>query len=185
MKKSYVSSELSYLLRKAQQGDVVAQTQLASMYAKGNGVPEDYEKARYWYEQAAAHGDLDDDSLIDLANLYYEDEKVPKNRKRALKWYERAACRGNAWAMNRIGDLYAEGLGGVWHSFPMAEEWYERAAEQGNDEAMYNRGFMYEEGEDYETARKWYERAAAMGNTKAKSSLRDLEEIIKERSDAA
>ncbi len=41
----------------AEQGDADAQYNLALMYDRGYGVPQDYVQARQWYEKAAAQGD--------------------------------------------------------------------------------------------------------------------------------
>lgn len=172
---------IEWFERAAARGSTWAMCNLAAIYA----LRDDNDKARYWYEQAAAYGDIDDDSLIELAHLYYIDDHVHNNRKKALKWYKQAAKRGNLLAMVRVGDLYADGCGGVWHSFRRAEEWYQRAAAEGDDEAMYNLGFMCEEGDDYDMAVKWYERAVERGNLKAIDALRDLKEIIKEGANAA
>ena len=38
----------------AEQGDAQAQLHLGLLYATGDGVPQDYAKARQWYEKAAA-----------------------------------------------------------------------------------------------------------------------------------
>ncbi len=37
----------------AAQGNTVAQYQLAEIYEKGEGIPQDLKKARYYYEEAA------------------------------------------------------------------------------------------------------------------------------------
>lgn len=161
---------IEWCKRAAAQGSTWAMCYLAAIYA----LSYDNDKARYWYEQAAAHGDIDDDSLIELAHLYYIDDHVHNNCKKALKWYKQAAKRGNLRAMVRVGDLYADGCGGVWHSFRRAEEWYQRAAAEGDDEAMYNLGFLCTESEEYDTAKEWWEQAAAAGNAEAMRGLGEL-----------
>jgi len=45
--------------RAAEQGDAVAQYNLANMYVQGQGVPKDTIQAHYWYSLAAAQGDQD------------------------------------------------------------------------------------------------------------------------------
>ena len=42
-----------WYLKSAAQGNTAAQHQLAVMYEKGEGVPQDLKKARYYYEEAA------------------------------------------------------------------------------------------------------------------------------------
>jgi hypothetical protein len=40
----------------AEQGDAMAQYLLGAMYYKGDGVKQDFAKAKFWYEKAAAQG---------------------------------------------------------------------------------------------------------------------------------
>lgn len=42
----------------AEQGNVDAQVNLAVLYKKGQGVPQDLTAAARWFRQAAAQGDL-------------------------------------------------------------------------------------------------------------------------------
>ena len=43
----------------AEQGQAEAQHNLGELYAEGQGVPQDYGKARQWVEKAAAQGNVD------------------------------------------------------------------------------------------------------------------------------
>lgn len=45
------------LVQKAHSGDAQAQTELGILYHSGDGVAQDYGKAREWLEKAAAQGD--------------------------------------------------------------------------------------------------------------------------------
>ncbi len=42
----------------AEQGEAQAQNNLGAMYAKGQGVPQDYAAAIVWYRKAAEQGDF-------------------------------------------------------------------------------------------------------------------------------
>ena len=56
--------------RAAEQSDVDAQFNLAILYEKGLGVPQDSEEATNWYRLAAEQGDVD--AQFNLAILYEE-----------------------------------------------------------------------------------------------------------------
>jgi TPR repeat protein len=47
------SSEISHFLKQAQDGDRIAQFNVASRYLQGVRVPQDYKNAGMWYERAA------------------------------------------------------------------------------------------------------------------------------------
>ena len=51
--------------RAAEQGDSVAQYNLANMYAQGQGVVKDSIQAHYWFSLAAAQGDQDALAMLD------------------------------------------------------------------------------------------------------------------------
>ena len=48
--------DLNELLPLAEQGDAEAQIMMGQIYRKGEGVPQDYEKAVNWYTLAAEQG---------------------------------------------------------------------------------------------------------------------------------
>lgn len=56
--------ELQILQRQAAKGDARVQNNLAELYYTGKGVPQDYEKARYLWEQAAGQGVAEAQYLI-------------------------------------------------------------------------------------------------------------------------
>jgi TPR repeat protein len=51
--------ELTHLRQLAEQGEARAQYDLGVKYAKGQGIPQDFEKAAWWFHQAAKHGITD------------------------------------------------------------------------------------------------------------------------------
>ncbi|OGT23135.1 MAG: hypothetical protein A2342_00485 [Gallionellales bacterium RIFOXYB12_FULL_54_9] len=48
----------------AEQGNVTAQSEIGTMYALGQGVPQDYAQAAYWRRKAAEQGDADAQSNL-------------------------------------------------------------------------------------------------------------------------
>jgi hypothetical protein len=159
----------------AKNGDAKAINNLGSQYQMGFGVPQDYGKAREWYEKAAEKGNAD--AMNNLGLLYQNGWGVPQDYGKAREWYEKAADKGHALAMNNLGWLYQNGWG-VPQDYGKAREWYEKAADNGDDFAMNNLGGLYQNGwgvpQDYGKAREWYEKAADKGNASAKAILDEL-----------
>jgi Sel1 repeat len=148
---------------------------LGWLYHNGWGVPQDYGKARGWYEKAAEKGN--DFAMNNLGVIYGNGLGVPQDYGKARGWYEKAADKGNDLAMNNLGWFYQNGWG-VPQDYGKARGWYEKAADKGNDLAMNNLGVIYGNGlgvpQDYGKARGWYEKAAGKGNALAETNLNEL-----------
>ena len=71
-----------------------AQYFLARMYADGQGVDQDFERAAKWYRKAAEKGV--GDAQFRLGRLYETGEGVPGDMEYAFGWYSVAAHLGNA-----------------------------------------------------------------------------------------
>lgn len=80
----------------AQQGDAKAWYRLGKKYDNGDGVPQDYDMARQWYEKAAEQGHAD--AQYNLGSMYSNGEGVPYDRSKAKEWYQKAAQQGHAEA---------------------------------------------------------------------------------------
>ena len=63
------------------------------LYYDGQGVKQDYTKAREWWEKAAAQGKVS--AQYNLGFLYYDGQGVKKARDRVTPWWEKAAAQGN------------------------------------------------------------------------------------------
>ncbi len=57
-KKGDYTEALRRFEKAAENGNAVAMSSLGSLYANGKGVPQDYAKARDWYEKAVAKGTM-------------------------------------------------------------------------------------------------------------------------------
>ena len=141
----------------------------------GEGVPQDYKKAFYWYEKAANSGDSD--AQFGLGLMYHYGEGIPQDFEKAFYWYEKAANLGDADAQNNLGYMYFYGVG-VPQDYEKALYWYEKSANAGHDLAQYTLGLMYEEGlgvvQDYKKALYWYEKSANAGHDWAQKNLGDM-----------
>ena len=86
-----ISAEYLQMVREqAAQGDAHSQCALGLLYDNGWGVPQDYAKAKQWYEQAAAQGNAR--AQVALGVLYAKGQGVPQDDVRAYMWYNLAAA---------------------------------------------------------------------------------------------
>ena len=76
----------------AAQGQALAQNALGLIYYRGQGVPQDDDKAGEYFRQAALQGDRNGE--YNLAALYAQGRGVPKDEGMAFVLYTRAAGRG-------------------------------------------------------------------------------------------
>ena len=95
------------------------------LYNNGQGGPQDYVKARQWYEKAATQGHANAQSA--LGALYSVAKGGPQDYVMAGQWYEKAATQGHAEAQFIIGTLYVRGQG-VPQDYVRAYMWLTLAA---------------------------------------------------------
>jgi len=166
------SDDFNIILQKAEQGNAMAQSNLAYMYIEGNGVPQNYAQAVYWFRKAAEQGNEDAQCL--LAEMLMRGEGIPCDTVQAAHWFRKAAEQGNAMAQYNLGVMCEFG-DGVPQNYAQALDWYRKAAEQGFAMAQTNLGDMYELGKglpiDYAQAIFWYRKAAEQGVAMAQSNL--------------
>lgn len=92
------ATALKVWLPRAKAGNAQAQVNVGDIFAKGMGLPPDYQAAAVWYRRAAEQGSSV--AAIDLGALYEQGQGVPKNPKEALKWYRRGAGLPDAIIMD-------------------------------------------------------------------------------------
>jgi TPR repeat protein len=78
------------LIPLAERGNAAAQALLGFMYANGQGVPQGYEVATYWYRLAAEQGDTTAQYLLGL--MYDKGFGVPLDEIAAHMWLNLAAA---------------------------------------------------------------------------------------------
>lgn len=120
------------LHRLAEQGNANAQNNLGVCYYNGQGIPQSYEKAVYWYTKTAEQWYAD--AQNNLGCCYYNGWGVPQSYEKAVYWYTKAAEQGDVYAQYNLGLCYDNGLG-VAKSVEQAKKWYAKAAEQGHENA--------------------------------------------------
>ncbi len=109
---------------------------LGLLYEHGQGVPQDYPQALYWYGLAVEQGYAA--AQFNLGFLYATGVGVPQNYTEARRWYWFAAQQGHADAQqghadaqHNLGYLYHIGQGGLPQDFVQAHMWYNLAAARG------------------------------------------------------
>jgi hypothetical protein len=65
------------------------------MYARGEGVPQDYVQATGWYRKAAEQGDAE--AQISLGAAYKRGAGVPQDYVQAYKWFTIGDARYRPW----------------------------------------------------------------------------------------
>lgn len=156
----------------AAQGDPHGQYNLGLLYARGQGVSQDYAQAAEWYRKAAEQGVPA--AQYNLGVMYANGQGVKADPQEASKWFLKAAEQGVGDAANGLGRMYYEGEG-AFKNYAEAEKWYRKAAEQGVASAAFNLGVMYDLGQgvskDYAQAIEWYTKSANAGYASAMANL--------------
>jgi TPR repeat protein len=131
-----------------------------------------YQLKSYFYIQA---GDIQQkinivqeaaENLLAFGDQLFEEKKYDK----ALDIYTLRADRGDAEAQNRLGKIYAEGIG-VEKNPEKAMVWYQKSADQRNATGQNGLGYLYEQQENYKEALKWYLKSANQGFAIAQYNL--------------
>jgi hypothetical protein len=183
------AQRLVYYQSGAKAGDAEAALQLAMLYAKGEGVDQDYAAAATWFRAAANQGVPR--AQYDLGIMYERGRGVPVDLVEAARWYQKAAEGKHPLAQYNLAVCYTKGQG-VRQDLPEAALWYRRAAGQGVVQAMINLGMLYEKGQGVATspvdAYAWYLTAGRRDSQPAARRAADiyasLPQLDKIRADA-
>ena len=102
------------------------------MYYKGEGVPQSYPEAVFWYRHAAWQGDAS--AQLELGVMCYKGQGTLQNYAEALTWFRKAADQGSARAQFNLGAMYANGQG-VPQDYILAHMWLSLAASKNEKRA--------------------------------------------------
>lgn len=169
------AERLAYFQRGSQAGDPEAELQLAILYAKGEGVTQDYATAAAWFRKAADQGSAR--AQYDLGVLYERGRGVAADPEQAASWYLKAAEGKYPLAEYNLAVAYTKGQG-TRKDLTEAALWYRRAAGHGVVQAMVNLGMLYERGDGVAIspveAYAWYLAAGRRGNQAAARRAEDV-----------
>jgi len=124
----------------AEQGHMGAQSMIGECYAEGNGVEQDWGKARYWCAKAAKHDKQGDAAAQNyLGYMYYNGYGGITNKTKAKYWFSKAAKQGNASAERNLSNLsFGDPLKVVYSIIVMIALW----VIMGLFEAYEENGFL-------------------------------------------
>lgn len=167
---------LADLERRALNDMPEAQHDLATLYASGRLVPQNYPRAIGWFKKAADGGVAN--AHYNLGVIYHQGLGVKADIRLALAWYEKAAELGHPEALYNLGIAYIEGIG-TKPDVTKGIAFFKRAADVGVSQAAYNLGVLYESNFvgpiDVDKALEWYQKAAGEGHAEAKEALARLQ----------
>lgn len=126
------------LTEAAKVGSTEAMLELSRLYAKGDGVPPDFAKARQLIEDAIAAGEARRGNWF-LAELYARADEPNRDMAKAVVAYQAAADLGDPWSMVELGRILATG-DGVPMDFDRGTAVLRQAVSIEGD----SRGFAYE-----------------------------------------
>lgn len=162
---------VALLTEAAENGNRNANIRLAGLYYEGIPIERDYEKARKYYEVAAAEGDAG--SLEMLGIIHRSGLGVDQDRDKAFAYTLQAAEAGDQSAMFRLAELYENGNGTV-QDLDQADSWFRRTAfENPRNYGEDYVSFLIRHGRPADPAETLsvLERAARLGNGAAISAL--------------
>lgn len=169
------AARAAFYLARAKAGDPIAQYDIGALYARGDGLVQDFATAASWFHAAAAQGNID--AQYNLGVIYERGLGVAPDATQAVNWYRSAADLNHAGAQYNLALAYAEGRG-TEQDIAAAARWYKRAAEQGLPVAMINLAILYELGAGVDhsliDAYAWYGAAGERGDGVAKMRAAEL-----------
>ncbi len=152
----------------AAKGDPAAAFEVATRFAEGRGIKQDFKQAMTWYQRSANKGFAI--AQYRLGTLYERGLGTPADPARARVWYKRAADQGNVKAMHNMAVLSA-GNGQAAPDYASAAKWFKDAADRGLQDSQFNLAVLYENGlgvvKDQRTAYFWFSLAARNGDAEA------------------
>jgi localization factor PodJL len=159
----------------AANGDAGAAYEVATRFAEGRGVPQNYQEAARWFERAVKEGLAP--AQFRLGSLYEKGLGVKKDLQMARQLYVAAGEKGNAKAMHNLAVLYAEGIDGK-PDYRTAAEWFRKAAARGIGDSQYNLGILYARGVGLEQnlaeSYKWFALATLAGDKESAKKRDDV-----------
>jgi len=161
-------AQVASLKIKAENGDAVAQFDLATRYADGRGFDRDPASAIQWFEKAAAQGQAQAEYRLGV--IYEKGVGVARDARKARDYYEKAASRGHVRAMHNLAVIEAEGVDGK-PDYASAAQWFRRAAEFGVRDSQFNLAILYARGmgltQNMTQSYVWFSAAADQGDADA------------------
>ncbi len=148
---------VKYYEKSAELDNELAMFTLGIMYENGEGVEQNYETAKKYFNK------ITDFSLKNyIGDIYYYGLIVQKNYEKAIEWFEKSAELGNEHAMFTLGIMYETG-DGVAKNYEKAVERFNKITDSSLIiniwfEYLYN-GFDCKKAQNHDKAIEWFEKA--------------------------
>lgn len=115
---------------------------LGRMYMRGEGVQQDFDRAKYWFDRGNTYGDAQSQYCLGLMLLH--GYGVNKNIGRATDLFKASADQDYALSQVQLGVLFLDR--GQPEDVRVANDYFELAARYGNIEAQYYLAEMIHHG---------------------------------------
>jgi TPR repeat protein len=107
-----VPGGVKWITKSADAGTLQAQQTLVEIYADGKDMPKDPLQSLKWVLKIANNPDAAVFYLDRAGDIFFDGwDTIPKNYPAARGWYERAAAKGDQHAIERLAQIYKDGLG--------------------------------------------------------------------------
>ena len=167
------------LRQAALDGDARAAFIVATRFAEGKSVPQDYAAAARWYQVAAEKGLAP--AQYRMGALFERGTGLKLDLEAARQWYERAAEAGNVRAMHNAAVLFASDPK-TKAGYEKAAHWFTEAASHNLKDSQFNIALLYERGlgvdQDLGQALFWYSLAARQNDADAAAKAKTLENTL-------
>ncbi len=164
-----------WMRRCALAGHPICLANMASMYAYGEGVTADIDKAKFWIEQGQR--DASGYALAHYGELYESGKLGPVDLKKAAELYERSAKLGHPRGQSNYAYTLETGRG-VKKDLEQAFYWSKKAADQGQGRGLHRVGVFYDNGYFVKTDKK---RALAYFKEARKKGYAPAIKLLKKR----
>ena len=139
---SGVCGEFDDTLKKAKQGYMRDEYNLAVLYENGQGTSVNKKKAINWYTKAAEQGFAQ--AQYRLARFYWKGDGVPVDMQKYLELLTKSANQGNMMAQFRLGVFFSEGENATnSDSITKSIGYYTKAAKQDHTESQMALSLLY------------------------------------------
>jgi TPR repeat protein len=156
------------LMAAAAGGDADAQFDVGVKYLQGDGVQQDYAKAREWLEKAANQGHSR--ARYNIGSLHLNGLGVARDASQTLAWYERAFESADPELLFTMAQT-VEAEQTTLNAWPFAVKCYKAAADAGHVKAQEVMGLRIFAGhgieQNIELGAHYISQSARQGNPKA------------------
>ena len=142
---------LEQIQKRAQDGDVLAQVELAACLRKGRGVRRNMKEALQWLQKAGEQ--KSPEALYQLGRCAEDGNGMPMDEKMAADYYRRAAESGHMDAQYAYAVCKQAGIG-CTQNLEDGLYWMEKAADQGHENARLQLEKLREECDRLQQIRK-------------------------------